>query len=73
MTGFDVIKTRPQVVTAFAVGGAVILVLLPLAEREIPQVDPSAGGPLMIGPDGCGSTSFYSAPSGVAGFNEVLP
>lgn len=73
LVGSDWVKAKPQWTTALAVGGAVILVLLPLAAKEVPTVDPAAGGPLMLGADGCGTTSFYAAPSNVAGFNEVLP
>jgi hypothetical protein len=70
---FDVIKASPQIQTAFVIGGALITVLLPLAQREVPQVDPTVGGPLMLSTDGCGETSFYAFPSSVTGFNEVLP
>jgi hypothetical protein len=70
---FDVIKASTQVQTSMLIGGALITVLLPLAAKEIPQVDPNVGQPLKLDTDGCGQTSFYAAPSNVAGFNEVLP
>jgi hypothetical protein len=72
LTGFDVIKTKPQIVTGLAVGGALILGLLPLAQREIPQVDATMGQSLKLGTDGCGETGFYAYPSKVTGFNEMV-
>ena len=73
LTGFDIIKTKPQVVTAFAVGGALILALLPLAQREVPQVDSAAGRSLMVDVDGCGVASFYALPSNMAAFRDEVP
>ena len=70
---FDVVKASPQIQTAMLIGGALITVLLPLAAREVPRVDPYVGRSLMIDVDGCGQASFYAAPSNVVGFNEVLP
>ena len=69
---FDVIKANTQVQTSFVIGGALIAVLLPLAQREVPQVDPAMGQSLRLDTDGCGATSFYAFPSNVAGFNEAL-
>ncbi len=73
LTGFDVVKAKPQIVAGLAIGGAVITVLLPLAAKEIPSVDPNVGQSLKLDTDGCGVTFFYAAPSNVAGFNEILP
>lgn len=73
VTGSDWVKAKPQWTAGLAVGGAVLVVLVPMAQREIPRVDPAVGGPLMVGTDGCGQASFYATPSNVAGFNEVLP
>lgn len=73
VTGSDWVKAKPQWTAGLAVGGAVLVVLVPMAQREIPRVDPAVGGPLLVGMDGCGQASFYATPSSVAGFNEVLP
>lgn len=70
---FDVVKASPQMQTSLLIGGALITVLLPMAAREVPRVDPTVGQSLKLDTDGCGQTSFYAAPSNVVGFNEVLP
>lgn len=69
---FDVIKAKPQITTGFVIGGALITVLLPLAQKEVPQVDPAIGQSLKLDTDGCGVTGFYAYPSNVAGFNEMV-
>lgn len=69
---FDVVKASPQVQTGMLIAGALITVLLPLAAREVPKVDPNVGRSLMLDVDGCGQALFYAAPSSIAGFNEVI-
>ena len=69
---FDVIKAKPQIATGFVIGGALITVLLPLAQKEVPQVDSAMGQALKLGVDGCGETGFYAYPSKVTGFNEAM-
>jgi len=73
VTGSDWVKARPQWTASLAIGGAVLVVLVPMAQKEIPIIDPSVGQSLMLNVDGCGITSFYATPSNIAGFNEVLP
>jgi len=73
VTGSDWVKAKPQWTASLAIGGAVLVVLVPMAQKEIPIIDPSVGQSLMLNVDGCGITSFYATPSNIAGFNEVLP
>lgn len=72
VAGSDWVKAKPQLTTALAIGGTVLVVLVPLAQREIPKIDPDIGQPLMLSVDGCGTTSFYAFPSNIAGFSEVI-
>lgn len=63
-------KGNPKWTARLALGGTALVVLVPLAQKEIPRVDPFVGAPLT--PEGC-ITSFYAEPSNIAGFNEVMP
>jgi len=71
LTGFDVVEARPQVVAGLAVGGTLLVVLVPMAQKEVPVVDQSFGRDLLVGVDGCGTTYFYAFPSKVVQFSEV--
>ena len=68
----DWIKANASWQKGTAAFGGILGVLLPALQRNAPSVDPLAGQPLNVGPDGCGLTLFYSGPSLRAGFVEVL-
>lgn len=72
VTGSEWVKASPQWTYGFALGGGVLIALVPLAQKEVPQVDSAVGQALKLGSDGCGETSFYAYPSRVAGFNEAM-
>ena len=72
LVGMTVIKASVGVFTGLTIAAALINTLMPLAEKDVPAVDPAAGQPLSLGPDGCGATVFYSQPSPVGAFVETL-
>lgn len=65
---FRVIEANPTAQASMLIGGALINVLVPLAKKEVPELDPGIGEPLRIGPDGCGTTFFAALPSAIAPF-----
>lgn len=73
LIGMTVIKASVSVFTGLTIAATLVNTLMPLAAKDVPAVDPTAGQPLSIGPDGCGSTIFYSQPSPVGAFVEVVP
>jgi hypothetical protein len=70
VAGSKWVEAKPQITAGLAIGAAVLVVFVPMVQKALPRIDSAVGGPLT--PDGC-QTSFYAAPSNVAGFNEVLP
>jgi hypothetical protein len=68
LVGMTVIKASVSIFTGLTIAAAVVNTLMPLAQKDVPTVDPSAGQPLALGPDGCGATMFYSLPSSVVAF-----
>lgn len=70
VTGSKWVEAKPQITAGLAIGATVLVVFVPMIQKDIPRIDPEVGKPLI--PDVC-QTSFYAKPSGVLGFNEVLP
>lgn len=72
LMSMDVVQASRSIQTGLLIGGTLLTVLMPLAQREVPTVDPTVDLPLLLGPDGCGQTSFYALPSNVAAFVEEM-
>lgn len=56
----DVVRANAQVQQAVGSGAAFLNILLPLAQKNVDPVDNTAGGPLAMGPDGCGTGLYYA-------------
>jgi len=72
LIALNVIKTNPQILAAVTAGSALLNLFVPLAQKQVPAVDPAAGQSLNVGPDGCGTALFYALPSAVGPFAETL-
>ena len=63
LTSWKVVQASSAWTEGLTGGAGFLNVLLPLAQKQVPVIDPSIGGNLLPDIGGCGTAMFYAVPS----------